>query len=310
MPPLLRAGFARPSLPTRTVREAAKGHTDPLSPLVSSGQVKGWDLVRMLESEIPGAKAWADKALDDVLRASGAKAAEALTAACTDCEDIGFYGLTSPENTDALTALLRRQGDNGYEQLTAAGTWASWEPRYDQQLEILTQELATDLAEAITAGASSLLRRYLWPMAFLPPGTMTAAAPAPELAQAAADAAEVVTAGPDDGWREDAVVGGLDPGAVLALIRLRGVDAGPELVAYRNVIWDEAPDVLSELQGVQPPPLVELDQAQLTAVLEQVGQSDAQSPSQVEGQAATSTPQTNPAPTHSPAPVQAEAVSA
>jgi hypothetical protein len=68
------------------------------------------------------------------------------------------------------------------------------------------------------------------------------------------------------GWVTYAVVDDLDPGAVLDLIRLRRGPTGPELLAYRSGAWAEAPDLLSDLQGVQPPPLVELSADQLSAV--------------------------------------------
>jgi hypothetical protein len=276
MPPLLMSGFDRTHLPNRFIREAARGHGDPLSPLVATGRIKPWDLLRMLDCDVPGAAEWADTTLETVLTAAVSQAATALSSECTDCEDIGFYGLPSRENPDMLTALLRRQGDGGYEQLTASGTWAPWEPRWDQHLEILTRDLATDLAEALTAGASGLVRRYFWPKAFLPPTTMVAASPTPELSDPdvavdGQDSLDPERSAASDGWTEYAVVDDLDPGAVLELIRLRRGPAGPELVAYRNGVWGEAPELLTDLQGVQPPPLVELDEAQLASVLEQIG---------------------------------------
>jgi hypothetical protein len=41
-------------------------------------------------------------------------------------------------------------------------------------------------------------------------------------------------------------------------------------VAYRGGAWVEAPELLSDLQGVQPPPLVELSGDQLGSVLKQI----------------------------------------
>lgn len=280
MPPLLMSGFNLNRLPPRSIREASRNHDDPFSSLVASGRVKDWDLLRMLDCDVPGAAEWADKTLDDTLTAAAGRAVQALSADCTDCEDIGFYGLPSRENPDILTALLRRQGDGGYEQLTASGTWNAWEPRFDQQLEILTRDLATDLAEALTAGASGLARRYFWPKAFLPPETMVAATGAPalsgdEVAQDGQDSRDPERSAANDGWTTYAIVDDLDPGAVLEVIRLRRGAMGPELVAYRNGIWDETPELLSDLQGVQPPPLVELGEAQLASVLEQIGGGEA-----------------------------------
>lgn len=264
MTTLLMSGFGQYRQPTRTLREAARNSQDPMAGLVAAGRVTDWDLVTLKSrSSIPGAVEWAEKTLESIVAAAAAKPARVLD--CLDCTDLGFYGITDPENEDKLVGLLRREGDGGYEELTAAG-WKPYATRYDRTVEILTRELAADLAEAITAGASGLVRRYFWPLAFLPPEAMTASAPAGEVV-------EKVTAGPNDGWTEYAIVDDLDPGAVLELIRLR---PGPELLAYRNGVWDEAPELLAQLQGVQPPPLVELTQEQLDSVLAQVGGSEDQ----------------------------------
>ncbi|HEX8321633.1 hypothetical protein [Longimicrobium sp.] len=266
--PLMMSGFDLQHRPTRTMREAARGSSDPVSALVSTGQVRSWDLLTLKSSSIPGASDWAERTLDAVVAAAATSATKPLD--CADCEDVGFYGIADAEDTDKLVGLLRRVGENGYEQLVA-GAWRPYETRYDQHVEVLSRDLAGDLAEALTAGATGLVRRYFWPIAFLPPERLIAAGPAPEevLSTPPKAATEDVTAGPEDGWTEYAIVDELDTGAVLELIRLR---PGPELLAYRNGKWDEAPEVLAQLQGVQPPPLVELDQAQLDNVLEQIGQ--------------------------------------
>jgi hypothetical protein len=259
MAPLLMTGFDRQSFPGRSIREAAKDRADVLGRSVSTGRVQPWDLFALKDAGLPGTAEWADKTLDAIVSAGTERAQPALD--CEDCEDLGFYGLVDQENPDILRGLLRREGTGGYEQLTASGTWTVWEPSFEQQLEILTREIALDLAEAVTAGASGLARRYFWPVAFLPPQAMLAASPAPELSKDATD---------DSGWNTYAVVDDLDPGAVLDLIRLRASAAGPELVAYRGGAWSEAPDLLTQLQGVQPPPLVELDGSQIADVIRQI----------------------------------------
>lgn len=266
MATMTMSGYGLKHLPTRAVRESARTAVDPLAELVSTGNVRAWDLFALRASAIPGAPEWADRTLDGIVAAAVDRFKDSLT--CTDCEDVGFYGLVDRENSDILTSLLRRVDDGGYEQLTASAGWKPYEIVTDQQLEILTRDLACDLAEAVTAGASGLVRRYFWPAAFLPPDSIIAAGPAPELDPAQIreenQTAEV------QGWREYAVVDDLDPGAVLDVIRLRRGPTGPELLAYRNGAWAEAPDLLNELQGVQPPPLVELSTDQLTNVLAQI----------------------------------------
>jgi hypothetical protein len=273
MPTLMMTGFDRQHLPTRTIREAARG----VDPRVSTGRVQAWDLLHLKSSSIPGAADWAEKTLDSVVTAAGTKATRVLD--CAECEDVGFYGLSHPDDPDTLISLLRRVSDGGYEQLVA-GAWRPYETRYDRQVEILTKDLAADLAEALVAGASGLTRRYWWPLAFLPPAGILAAAPAPE---AAGDLLAEQKTSEDEDWHTFAIVDDLDPGAVLDLIRLR---PGPELTVYRNGVWDEDPDLLAQLQGVQPPPLVELDEAQLASVMEQIGGAEGE----VEGSEDTGDP--------------------
>jgi hypothetical protein len=272
MATMTMSGYGLKHLPTRTVREAARTAVDPLADLVSTGNVRTWDLFALRASAIPGAPEWADRTLDGIVAAAVDRFKDSLT--CTDCEDVGFYGLVDRENTDILTSLLRRVDDGGYEQLTASGAWAPYEIVSDQQLEILTRDLAADLAEAVTAGASGLARRYWWPAAFLPPDSIIAAGPAKELTapDAAVDTQDALDAetATQQGWVSYAVVDDLDPGAVIDVIRLRRGPSGPELLAYRNGAWAEAPDLLSDLQGVQPPPLVELSGDQLDGVLKQI----------------------------------------
>jgi hypothetical protein len=272
MATMTMSGFGLKHLPTRSVREAARTAVDPQAELVSTGNVRAWDLFALCASAIPGAPEWADRTLDGIVAAAMDRFKDSLT--CTDCEDVGFYGLVDRENPDILTSLLRRVDDGGYEQLTASAGWKPYEIVADQQLEILTRDLACDLADAVTAGASGLARRYFWPAAFLPPDSIIAAGPAKELTDPNAatdtqDALDTETAA-EAGWVSYAVVDDLDPGAVIDVIRLRRGPAGPELLAYRNGAWAEAPDLLSDLQGVQPPPLVELSADQMASVLAQV----------------------------------------
>jgi hypothetical protein len=272
---LMMSGFDRQVQPTRRLRDEARGNPDPLARRVSTGQVQAWDLLSLKSSSIPGVPAWAEKTLDAVVTAAASSAQKVL--ACADCEDVGFYGLSHPDDPDTLVALLRRRGDSGYEQLTASG-WTAYETRYDRTVEVLSLGLAADLAEAVTAGAAGLTRRYFWPQAFLPPATLLAAAPGDEVVRGLPEQVAVDTQDALDpefaasqGWVHYAIVDDLDPGAVLELIRLR---SGPELTVYRNGIWEEDPKLLADLQGVQPPPLVELDSVQLASVMEQVGQPE------------------------------------
>jgi hypothetical protein len=276
MATLTMSGYGLKHLPTRTLREAARTAVDPYAEIVSTGNIRAWDLFSLRASGIPGAPDWADKTLDSIVAAAFERFRGALD--CEDCQDVGFYGLVDRSDPDILTSLLRRVDDGNYEVLTASAGWKPYDIVADQHLEVLTRDMAGDLAEAVTSGASGLVRRYFMPAAFLPPDTMIAAGPAPELtapdvAVDSQDALDPQDAADGGGWVSYAVVDDLDPGAVLDVIRLRRGPAGPELAAYRSGAWAEAPDLLSQLQGVQPPPLVELSDDQLTAVLHQIDDS-------------------------------------
>ena len=162
---------------------------------------------------------------------------------------------------------LFRETDNGtYQRLCADGSWvdATTIPS-NWMLEVLSTDLARDLAGAVLSG-SVLVRRFYQPRAFLPPEPLLAALPGtPETAPGTEEP------GTDQGWSAFAIVDELDTGAVLDVIRLK---PGPELERYdSNGSWVPDPGLLTQLQGVKPPPLVELDPEKLQAVLTQIDQA-------------------------------------
>lgn len=242
-------GYARKFEVPRYIRD----RLEPSS-ILASGRVTVWDL---FNHEIPDyATGWADRIIKSVLTAAGAKSSEALD--CGTCEDTGFYGVTDTWDDDILRSLVKRDGI-GYQLLTASGQWIPHDPS-SAPLEMLDLDLAQDLADTILAGASGLARRYYWPLAFLDPEPMTAATPV--------DMQQIPTTGEDDsGWFNYAVVDPLDTGAVLSLIRLR---PGPDLESFTGGAWEPDAKILANLMGVNPPPLVELDAAQLESVKNQI----------------------------------------
>lgn len=197
MTELLMSGFDRSYLPPRSLRKITGELEDALSVRVASGKVTAWELLTV-DGHHPASQ-WAKSTLDSILAAGRSD-----VLGCTDCEDTGFYGLVASGNDDLLVGLLRRVGDGEYESLQADGIWQSY-TEDGGAAEVLTLEIAEDLADALTAGASGLMRKYCWPLAFLPPAAVIAAAP---LAETAIETGHY------------AVVDDDDPGAVMMLIRV------------------------------------------------------------------------------------------
>lgn len=80
----------------------------------------------------------------------------------------------------------------------------------------------------------------------------------------------VVAAADEDGWVMYAVVDELDPNAVMAVIRMRRGDSGLELQVWADGDWQEDTEMMARLQGVAPPPLVELTEDQIESLLQQM----------------------------------------
>jgi len=225
-----------------------------------------WDLLRY-ELD-PAIQRWATATLDSLLASVDTKAAEAL--GCTDCEDTGFYGVQDPADPDMLTGLLRRQGDGSFQALQGCGAWDDWDPK-GVPVEILTLDLAGDLAAAITGGACGLVRRYCMPKAFLPPCAVVSAAPLSDaLMSLVSPEPPGNTESSDNDWVTYAVVDELDPGAVLDLVRVRTAGTAVDLER-----WDESsswtPDSVLLAEGGLP--MVRLTDDQLADVQEQLNPS-------------------------------------
>jgi hypothetical protein len=74
-----------------------------------------------------------------------------------------------------------------------------------------------------------------------------------------------------------AIVDSVDPSAVVNLLAVLPNVDGSGLRAFerKNGGWIESPDFLRDLNGLTPPPVVELDLETLKAVIEQIDSYDA-----------------------------------
>lgn len=242
----------------------------------SPARLTAWELAHLDKETTPAPVLdWAEKVVQSVITAAAAPGTEAATD-CTDCDDTGFYGQPDEADPDILRALYRRHSQ-GYETLQADGRWVGADP--GGPVELLGLDVAQDLASAVLAGGSGLVRRYFTPLAFLPPRDIQSSSTYPAVLLAAPTAPAGPAGAPkpgapaaptDDGntWNTYAIVDPLDTGAVLNVIRLR---PGPVMERYdKGGTWVPDPPVLASLTGLDPPPLVELDPPTLTDVLKQV----------------------------------------
>ncbi|HEY5881436.1 MAG TPA: hypothetical protein VIU11_21180, partial [Nakamurella sp.] len=175
---------------------------------------------------------------------------------------------------DELTALVRVR-DRAPQVLTADGSWVPYTGG-PVEMRYLTRELAIDLAEAVLAGASRLVLRPVMPRAFLPPSPCQPVLAAVDLTKEPAETEKPAggDASPGDGWNYYVIVDELDTGAVLDVFRLK---PGPKLERYDGTAWTADPKMLADLQGVTPPPIVEITDPELFAqVYEQVQTSYAE----------------------------------
>jgi hypothetical protein len=219
MSELTMIGHDRTYLPPRSVRTAVRGQSDPVSLQIGTGNCTAWDLLQVGGSH--PASSWAIKTLDSITAAGS-------DLGCGDCEDTGFYGLASTDDVDLLDGLLRRIGDGEYESLRGDGIWEQWNGDV-AQAEVLSLELAGDVADALTAGATGLLRKYSWPLFFLPPAKVVTASLLADLVSAE----EPDT--PRSEWVNFAVVDDDDPGAVMQVVRAGAED---QWESYQEGAWE------------------------------------------------------------------------
>jgi hypothetical protein len=254
----------------RSTRNAVRhcGQEAPALSRVAAGRVTAWDLLDPALNMVEEIRDWRNAILDSVLAAAEQPAHMAM--GCTECEDTGYLGLSDPHDPDTLVGLVREVDAGGYQMLVADGGWSDAVLPSSLMLEVLSVDLARDVAAAVLAGGA-LVRRYYWPRAFLPPESLLAASPGvPDVPAEPPAPADGEAPAPTDDWAVFAIVDELDTGAVIEVIRIK---PGPELERYEGKgVWVPDPKLLTDLQGVTPPPLVELDEEKLAAVLDQVDQ--------------------------------------
>jgi hypothetical protein len=241
---LVMSGHDRTFVPPRSLRHKAQEESGPLASRIASGRCDAMDLLEM--GDVP----WAVQTLDSLVAAIDTEATDAL--GCTDCEDTGFYGLAATDNEDLLVTLVKRAGEGEFEHLAASGIWEPWTGDPGLELELISLDVAADLASALTAGASGLLRKYCHPLAFLPPAKVVTASLLADLVSAEPEAS------PRSEWVNFAIVDDDDAGAVMQVVR---ADADGNLEALQDGTWQpwEAKD--GNLMAI------ELDEDTLGAVL-------------------------------------------
>lgn len=251
--PLTMTGYDRTYLPPRSIRADV------------GGPVTAWDLFRLEHQEI--SQQWASSTLDSLIAAVESEGADLL--GCTDCADTGFYGVADPDDPDLLTGLVRRGTDDGHQALATSGAWDDWDPK-GVPLEVLSLDLAADLATAITAGACGLLRRYAMPRAFLPPAPVVAAAPLRDVLMSlvSADPPESTELSDND-WITYATVDSVDQGAVFDVVRVRLAGGVEQLERWDDCAWVPDPDLITQAEL----PMVRLTEDQLSDTQAQLNPS-------------------------------------
>jgi hypothetical protein len=180
-------------------------------------------------------------------------------AVCTDDgDDIVVYGLV--------------RGDT----LLASGGWC---PDDGEFIPVDADEVAF-CARAFQDGYTSVVLKGYTPVALLA-ATATSPSPpspAPDQAQAGPDQAQNPgedPAGLPAGSRVLAVVDDMDHNAVLDLV---AVAPGPVVYRRHDGSWQKDDEFVRVLRSVKPPPVVELDDAQLGSVIPQVDEQTAGQP--------------------------------
>ena len=129
---------------------------------------------------------------------------------------------------------------------------------FDPGAELVELDEATvaSVAEAITAGANGVILRAWYPLAVIGTG--------------GSEAGDGGKSDIPEGATVVAVVDELDKSAVLELL---AVAPGPVVYRRNDGSWNEDAGWLTQLRGVTPPPLVELEPTVASGVAEQVDES-------------------------------------
>lgn len=225
--------------------------------------------------------AWATRVYATAAAAEDAHAADVLLASGFDetgCSP-DAWGVLDPEHDEErVVAVVRREG-SGYERITASGWEECNEPLGMPYVE-LRGDVLVDAIDAITSGASLLLHPIV-PRADIPgrdaPALVAAAGvvpPSPTPATATDPGRPAAPTGETSGVY--AITDPLNTGSVLTLFR---VSPGPVVETRVNGLWkDDDGTILSQLQGLNPPPVVAVDPTQVPDVVRQVDDFDSTHP--------------------------------
>jgi hypothetical protein len=156
-------------------------------------------------------------------------------------------GITDGDDDDLVVTGLHRQG-----QVWTPNGWVPDEGIVAETVPLQADEVAF-VARAFVEGCQAVIMRAYTPIAVI------GAAPPVDAPAAPADV--------PDGAKVLAVVDEMDRNAVLDLV---AVMPGPKVMRRHDGQWLEDPDWLRVLRSVKPPPVVQLDAAQVASVVPQV----------------------------------------
>lgn len=198
------------------------------------------------------AHAWTEKILRRAQEAE-AKEAVATLSKISWSEDYQYLGALDPVADDIVRGIVRTSGDD-LDRLTPAGEWMPVDRSVLSAYDFLEldPELLAFTASALTTGSDGVMLSFASPLLFLPVTPILAS-----IADPLAAKDEFVYA----------IVDATDTSAVMDVIKLA---PGPVAYVRESGKWVVNQDVLNQLLGLQPPPIVELTGELLDVVLDQV----------------------------------------
>lgn len=219
---------------------------EAIQPDVGAASLRLESVERLAVTASGAAAAWADR----VVNADYNQTMAAL-AACGVCDDCGdrYYGILDPDYEDPLVVgVVSLDKDETLRKWNGSG----WEDVPPEMEPVGYQFISLDgsmLADALSASGGLLLRPTS-PKAKIR-GGLTAAAPAE--------------------GKHFAIVDDIDTSAVLDLIEVR---PGPVAYVRRDGDWVKDASILGRFRSVDPPRSVQIDAAQLEAVIRSVDEFD------------------------------------
>lgn len=178
-----------------------------------------------------------------------------LASVLGDDQRLPFGIFTEVGDELVVTGLAR-----GDDRFTASGGWephSNWSVAEDAL--VLDSDETAFVARALTEGYTHIIMKGYTPVAVIGTSMPVPGTTAPEGGAPSSDL--------PDGARVLAVVDDTDPNAVLDVI---AIAPGPTVFRRHDGTWQEDDAFVGRLRSVKPPPVVQLDEAQLASVLPQV----------------------------------------